>query len=52
MALHGTVGEFDAAVEDWTAYSERLEQYIPSDKRCGRCDKMPSDSAKQVWSAN
>ena len=29
MALmHGTVGEFDSAVEDWTAYTERLGNYF------------------------
>ncbi len=28
MALHGTFGEFNAAVEYWTAYSDRLEQYL------------------------
>ena len=28
MATHGTLGEFDAGNEDWTSYSERLEQYF------------------------
>ena len=28
MARHGTIQEFDSATEDWTAYSERLEQYF------------------------
>ena len=26
--LHGKVGEFDSAQEDWTSYIERLEQYF------------------------
>ena len=28
MANHGTVGEFQAAQEDWLAYVERLQQYF------------------------
>eukprot|EP00731_Ephydatia_muelleri_P001678 Em0001g1678a len=28
MSRHGTIEEFDGATEDWTAYSERLEQYF------------------------
>ena len=28
MATHGTLGEFDSSREDWTSYSERLEQYF------------------------
>ena len=28
MATHGTVGEFNAAMEDWISYTERLEQYF------------------------
>ena len=28
MALHGTVGEFDAIKEDWSTYSTRLEYYF------------------------
>ncbi|KAL5488914.1 hypothetical protein EMCRGX_G017932 [Ephydatia muelleri] len=28
MSRHGTIEEFDSATEDWTAYSERLEQYF------------------------
>ena len=28
MARHGTIQAFDSATEDWTAYSERLEQYF------------------------
>ena len=28
MALHGTVGEFDAVKEDWSTYSTRLEYYF------------------------
>ena len=28
MATHGTLGEFDSNREDWTSYSERLEQYF------------------------
>ena len=25
---HGTIGEFDSGIEDWTSYTERLEQYF------------------------
>ena len=28
MATHGSLSEFDSAREDWTSYSERLEQYL------------------------
>ncbi len=28
MAMHGTIGQFDSAVEDWTGYTKRLEQYF------------------------
>ncbi len=28
MARHGSIREFDAVMEDWTAYTERLEQYL------------------------
>ena len=28
MAKHGSIGTFDSAREDWTSYSERLEQYF------------------------
>jgi hypothetical protein len=28
MAQHGSVGPFDQGKEDWTAYTERLEQYF------------------------
>ncbi len=28
MATHGSVGEFNDTVEDWTSYTERLEQYF------------------------
>ena len=28
MAMHGSIGTFDGAREDWTSYSERLEQYF------------------------
>ena len=37
-AIHGSVGEFDASKEDWTSYTERLQQYfaandIPEEKQ-------------------
>ena len=25
---HGSIGEFDSSVEDWTSYTERLQQYF------------------------
>ena len=28
MARHRTIEEFSGATEDWTAYSERLEEYF------------------------
>ena len=28
MATHGSIGEFDPDREDWTSYTERLEQYF------------------------
>ena len=28
MTTHGSIGEFNASIEDWTAYTERLEQYF------------------------
>ncbi len=28
MAMHGSVGEFNEAVEDWSSYTERLEHYF------------------------
>ena len=28
MATHGSIGEFNASIEDWTSYTERLEQYF------------------------
>ena len=28
MATHGTIGEFDGTREDWTPYTERLQQYF------------------------
>ena len=28
MATHGSIGEFNPSVEDWTSYMERLEQYF------------------------
>ena len=28
MAQHGTIGEFDPEKEDWTSYTERLQQYF------------------------
>ncbi len=28
MATHGSVGEFNEATEDWTSYTERVEQYF------------------------
>ena len=28
MATHGSIGEFNAAIEDWISYTERLEQYF------------------------
>ena len=28
MATHGKIGLYDSAAEDWTAYTERLEQYF------------------------
>ena len=28
MVMHGSIGTFDGAREDWTSYSERLEQYF------------------------
>ena len=31
MALHGKVGEFDGAIEEWSLYVERLEQYFAND---------------------
>ncbi len=27
-AKHGTLAEFDAGIEDWKSYAERLEQYF------------------------
>ena len=37
-AIHGSVGEFDASKENWTSYTERLQQYfaandIPEEKQ-------------------
>ncbi len=26
--MHGAVGQFDSVVQDWTGYTERLEQYF------------------------
>ena len=28
MANHGTIGEYDPQKEDWTSYSERLQEYF------------------------
>ena len=28
MATHGCIGEFNASIEDWTSYTECLEQYF------------------------
>ena len=28
MAIHGSIGQFNASVEDWTLYTECLEQYF------------------------
>ena len=28
MAIHGTIGEFIPKSEDWTSYTERLQQYF------------------------
>ncbi len=28
MATHGSLGEFNDAIEDWASYSERLEMYF------------------------
>ena len=28
MASHGTLSDFDSEREDWTSYTERLEQYF------------------------
>eukprot|EP00731_Ephydatia_muelleri_P015134 Em0008g854a len=28
MAIHGSVGQFNEEIEDWTAYCERLVQYF------------------------
>ena len=28
MAIHCSIDEFNASVEDWTSYTERLEQYF------------------------
>ena len=28
MAIHGTIGEFCPKNEDWTSYTERLQQYF------------------------
>ncbi len=39
MALHGTVGAFDGGLDDWTSYTERLQQYF--------ADNDVIDAAKQ-----
>ena len=28
MAVHGSIGEYSDSIEDWTAYTERLENYF------------------------
>ena len=28
MATHGSIGEFDPEKEDWTSYTERVEEYF------------------------
>ena len=28
MAMHGGIGEFDPAKEDWISYTERLQEYF------------------------
>ena len=28
MALHGSIGPFVSAQEDWTSYAERVAQYL------------------------
>ena len=28
MTMHGTIGKFDGTREDWTSYTERLQQYF------------------------
>ena len=28
MATYGSIGDFNASIDDWTSYTERLEQYF------------------------
>ena len=37
----GNIGEFDATVEDWDAYLERMEQYFVA-------NKVTSDAKKKA----
>ena len=39
MARHGSIGEFDTDKEDWTSYTERLQQYFTANE--------VTDAAKQ-----
>ena len=41
MANHGTIGPFEQGKEDWTSYSERLEQYFAVND-----SRMPENSVQ------
>lgn len=32
MALHGTIGEFNSALEDWASYAERMDSYLAANE--------------------
>ena len=51
MAMHGSVGEFNPAKEDWSTYSARMDFYFQANG-VTEADRKRAISTQLFWSRN